>query len=183
MRILIASIGLCCLAHQQPTLSSVTFSAGYARQKFAPFSNYSAPAIGATYAYRLRPLLAIEAGVTAAIHLATEIRRANYDIVLDDYFIWVPFGLRGTLPLKHDRFELSLAAGGLYGKYYVANPEPAVGLESRSGWGGYAGGGASMAVDPKRHFWLGASALEYVSNSKYARDRWFAFTGDMGFRF
>src|SRR5260370_32940694 len=61
--------------------------------------------------YRLFHSLAVEAGVVTALHPTPEIGGAHYDILPQDRFIWVPFGLRGVLPLKRGRAELSAAAG------------------------------------------------------------------------
>jgi len=71
----------------------------------------SAPSVGVTYAYRLLPPMDVEAGIDTALSLGSEARGANYDIKANDRFIWVPFGLRGVLPLRRDRVEIFLGAG------------------------------------------------------------------------
>jgi hypothetical protein len=87
--------------------------------------------------------------------------------------------------LKSGRLEVFVSAGGLYEKYLVANPADSVGFVSRSGWGGYASGGASIALDRGRHFWLGGSPHFFFANTNngYAHDRWFVLNLDLGFRF
>jgi hypothetical protein len=167
-------------AQQAPLRNSITFSGGFGRD-ISRFNYPTQPtSLGVTYGYRILPYLAIEAGVTTAIHAAPDVRGASYDFVTNDAFIWAPFGVRGILPLAHGRVELSAAAGGLYEKYYVANEAF---FHSHSGWGGYGGGSVAVALDPNRHFWIGASPRFYVANGSYVRDRWFVFTGDLGFRF
>lgn len=166
--------------------NSLTFSGGFAHDIHARCCQAdTSVSLGATYSYHLFRNLGVEAGVVSALNPTPEIRGAHYDIVPRDRFIWVPFGLRGILPLKRGRVELSAAAGGLYEKYSISNPNSAVGLVSRDGWGGYFAGGAAIAMDRGRHFWLGASPRWYLANSNdgYAHDRWFVIAGDLGFRF
>jgi hypothetical protein len=173
---------------QSDPRNSFTFSGGYARNILSYCCvTDTATSLGATYGYRVFRNLEIEAGVVTALYPTHEIRGANYDIKPNDRFIWVPFGLRGILPLHNGRIELSAAAGGLYEKYSVSNPDSGFGLQSRAGWGGYFAGGAAMAIDRGRHFWLGASPRWFLANANqgfgYQHDRWFVVTGDFSFRF
>jgi hypothetical protein len=181
---------LTCLANaQSDPRNGFTFSGGYARSIHSSCcaTTETAASLGATYGYRVFRNLEIEAGVVTALYPTPEIRGANYDIKPNDRFIWVPFGLRGILPLHSGRIELSAAAGGLYEKYSVSNPNSNLGLQSRAGWGGYFAGGAAMAIDRGRHFWLGASPRWFLANANqgfgYQHDRWFAITGDFSVRF
>ena len=103
---------------------------------------------------------------------------------IHDRFTWVPFGVRLILPLPHDRFELSAGAGGVYERYSGGNTTPAGYGFSYNGWGGYFKPEAAVALDPGRHFWLGAAPqLFLVNGSDGVRDRWFVLTGDVSFRF
>jgi hypothetical protein len=74
----------------------------------------------------------------------------------------VPFGLRLVAPLWRARLELS-SGGGLYDKYSVSNgnQSPFGPIRSLDGWGGYFMGGAAVALDRGRHWWLGASPLVF----------------------
>jgi hypothetical protein len=167
--------------------NSVKFSGGWGRDILSKdsFRYDTAPSLGATYGYRVMRHLEMEAGAMVALGPGHEQSGASYYFKPDDRFTWVPFGLRGILPLRHDRIELSAAAGGLYEKYSVSNPALSVGLAARDGWGGYFAGGVKIAVDRKRHIWLGAAPHWYLANTRggYAHDRWFVITGDAGFRF
>jgi hypothetical protein len=187
MRALILAIALVPLTNAQSELrNSLTFSGGYGRDIHSSCcQTNTAVSLGATYGYRVFHNLEAEAGVVTALYPAAEIFGAHYDIKPDDRFVWVPFGLRGILPIKRGRVELSAAAGGLYEKYAVSNPNQAVGLESRDGWGGYFASGAAIAIDRGRHFWLGASPRWYLANANrgYTHDRWFVITGELGFGF
>ena len=185
MKALILAIALVCLASAQSDLrNSFTFSGGYGRDiNSSCCQTDTAVSLAGTYGYRVFRNLQVEAGVVTALNPTPEIRGATYDYKPDDRFIWVPFGLRGVLPFKRDRVELSAAAGGLYEKYSVSNPGP-FGPESRNGWGGYFAGGAAIAIDRGRHFWLGASPRWYLANpSQGTHDRWFVIAGDLSFRF
>ena len=164
--------------------NSVVFTGGSARDVNAfCCETETALSLGITYGYRPVAHLQLEAGLTAALSSAPEIRGANYDIRPADRFFWVPFGARGILPVSGGRVELSLSGGGLYEKYQVSNPASVVGLVSRDGWGGYLAGGAALAIDRSRHFWLGVSPHWFMANAGNARDRWLVIAGDFGFRF
>ena len=110
MKILLLALALSAFANAQPDVrNTVTFSSGYARDIHS-FCRETATAVslGATYGYRLFRYLQLEAGVTTALYPEPEIRGAHYDFKPDDRFIWVPFGLRGILPLLRGRIELSV---------------------------------------------------------------------------
>ena len=174
-----------CAFAQSESKNTLTFSGGLANNAGNTCCGDTSPALGLTYSYRFLPHVALEAGVDSAIALGTEIRGANYDAHIGDRMFWVPFGVRGILPLRHNRIELFVSAGGLYEKYYAANPFDSVGVVSRDGWGGYAALGASVALDRSRHFWLGGSSHFFFGNSNngYAHDRWVTTTADFSFRF
>ena len=170
---------------QSSPLNTVTFSAGYARDVNAfCCQTDTAVSYGGTFGRRVFRYLEAEAGVSVAPNIAQEIRGATYDIKPDDRLIRVPFGVRGILPLWHNRVELSAGGGGLFEKYSVSNPNPGFGLLSQTGWGGYFAGGAAVALDHKRHFWLGSTPHWYLANtSNNGRSRWFVASGEVSFRF
>jgi hypothetical protein len=62
--------------------------------------------LGATYGYRVLRYLQIEAGVTTALQPTPELGGATFIIEPTDRFVWVPFGLRGVLPLRSGRIDL-----------------------------------------------------------------------------
>src|SRR2546427_10259800 len=112
MRALLLLFGLTVCADAQSEMrNTVTLGGGFAHSVGTMFGFESAPSVGVTYAYRLLPHVDVEAGIDAALSLGSEARGANYDIKANDRFIWVPFGLRGVLPLRRDRVEISLGAG------------------------------------------------------------------------
>ena len=113
----------------------MTLSAGLAHNVGPTCCGESAPSLAASYAYRILSHLDLEAGVDATTLLGTEIRGANYDIKANDRFTWVPFGLKGVLPLGHGRAEAFAGGGGLYERYSVGSPFLGAGLVSRDGWG------------------------------------------------
>ena len=174
-----------CAAAQTGMRSTVAFSGGLAHNAGNNCCGDSAPALGVTYAYRLFPHVDLEAGFDTTLSLGTEFMGAHYDTKADDRFMWVPFGLRGVVPLRHGRVEVSLGAGGAYEKYLVGNPNEAIGLGARDGWGGYASFGAAVALDKRRRFWLGTSPRVYFVNADrgYAHDRWFILNAGLGLRF
>jgi hypothetical protein len=128
--------------------------------------------------------LEAEAGVTVATNPAPEIRGASYDIKPDDRFIWIPFGVRGVLPFRGGRVELSAGGGGFIDKYAVSNPSPGVGLISHAGAGGYFVGGAAMAITRSRRFWVSTSTHFYLANiNEGTHDRWMTVGGEFSYRF
>ncbi len=58
--------------------------------------------------------------------------------------------------------EFSSGGGGFIDKYSVSNPNPAVGLVSHFGAGGYFVGGAAMAITRSRRFWV-VPRLTFIS--------------------
>jgi len=139
----------------------------------------TAGATGATYSRRVLPFLWAEAGVLAALQPTGAYVNRLGTFPIDSHAIWVPFGVRGTLPLSH-RFEASLGVGGVYEKFSVAQYY-GVGPYPHEGWGGYLSPSIAFALDHKRHFWLGASPRFFFIDG--SSDRWLMFTGDLGFRF
>jgi hypothetical protein len=165
--------------------STITFSGGWAHNNGNNCCGDSAPNAGFSYAYRLLPHLDLEACVDTALSLGSEARGASYDFKADDRLIWVPFGVRGVLPLRGGRVELSAGGGGAHEKYSVGNPAQSVGFVSRDGWGGYAVLGAAFALDRARHFWVGSSPRLFFANANrgYAHDRWLVLNVGLGLRF
>ena len=166
--------------------NEITFNGGYGWQAAVPNGSprLSAVSLGGTYGFRLRPWLALEGGVLTAINPTGLINSEYGYFNIHDRFTWVPFGVRFILPLRHDRFELSVGAGGVYESYSGGNTTPAGYGSSYNGWGGYFKPEAAVALDPGRHFWLGATPqLLLVNGSDGVRDRWFVLTGDVSFRF
>jgi len=182
MRALLLLFGLAVCADAQSEMrNTVTLGGGFAHSVGTMFGFESAPSVGVTYAYRLLPHVDVEAGIDAALSLGSEARGANYDIKANDRFIWVPFGLKGVLPLRRDRVEVSVGAGGTYEKYSASDSL----FVPRNGWGGYASVGAAVALDGRRHFWLGASSHLFFVNADrgYAHDRWIVVYVNLGLRF
>lgn len=157
-----------CASAQSELRNTVTAGGGLAQSLGQGCCGESAPSVAVTYAYRLFPHVDAEAGVDMALSLGTEYRGSNFDIKADDRFIWVPFGLRGVLPVRRGRLELSVAAGGMYERYSVGNPAALIG--ARDGWGGYASMGAALALDRSHHFWLGASPNLFIANTSQGND-------------
>ena len=164
--------------------NEVTFSGGDSFQVFTPFvESNTAVSLGGTYGYRFTPHITAEAGVFGVIDpYAAECDRFGCS-GQDNRFIQVPFGLKFTLPLRNDRFELSAGGGGLYQRFSVSNPNPDFGETGYGAWGGYFKAIVGVAVDRRRRLWLSATPRWNLANSGGIRDRWFMLTGDLSFRF
>lgn len=169
---------------QSEMRNTVMFSGGWAHNVGTNCCGDSVPSVAVTYAYRLLSHVDVEVGLDTTLSLGSEDRGAHYDFKADDRFFWVPFGLRGILALRRDRVEISAAAGGVYEKYFVGSPADDI-FVSRDGFGGYSSVGAAVALDRRRHFWLGTFPRLYFANTNrgYAHDRWFVLNAGLGLRF
>lgn len=178
--LLLASVALA----QSTPANRITFSAGWSREVGGDsFRKQRAPGLGLWYGYRAHKYVEAEAGVFTALRPAAEIRGASYFLDPNDRFIWIPFGIRFIAPLYLNRIEFSGGGGGLYEKYSVSNPNPGLGVMSRTGWGGYFAGATSVALDRGRHVWMGAASRIFLANPAYARDRWLQITLEFIWRF
>lgn len=180
----------CCLpllaSGQSLQRNELGFDGGYGWQAtgISVSPRLSAVSLGGTYAFRCRRWVAIEGGVLTAINPTGTINSEYGYFDVRDRFTWVPFGVRFILPLQHDRFEISAGGGGTYERYTVGNAQFPAAPAPYSGWGGYFKAKAAVALDPGRHFWLGATPQVFVVNAPGSvRDRWFVLTGDVSFRF
>jgi len=125
--------------------------------------------LGGTYSFRLRRWLALEGGVLMAINPTGVINSEFGYFDIHDRFTWVPLGARFILPLQPDRFEHSAGGGGVYERYSGGNATPAGYGFSYNGEGGYFKARAAVALDPGRHFWLGAIPQLILVNGSLAR--------------
>ena len=87
-----------------------------------------------------------------------------------------------TFPFHKDRVELSAGAGALY-ENFSSSGSNGESPYSYSGFGGYVKTSVAVALDRRRHFWLGGTSRINVANGTNARDRWVMLTGDIGVRF
>jgi hypothetical protein len=162
----------------------ISLSAGWTQQIFVNTSyGQTAPTVGLSYAYRPWKFLEFESGIAIGFQPGEELcnRFACYDP--NDRYIWIPVGARLIAPLIAKRVELSLGGGGLIQTYWVSNPTTEFGGRSEASFGGYFAAGATMALDRRRRFWLGAAPRVLLANPEYRRWRWFTITGDFSFRF
>jgi hypothetical protein len=166
----------------QDERSQMTFSGGNAVD-VGRFGASTALSFGGSYSYRLLRHLGLETGVLTALDPTGVIRGENFNIDIKDRFTWVQFGPRFILPLWDGRLELSAGAGGVYEDYSPGSPSPSGNMSSRTGWGGNFSGGAAIALDPGRHFWLGMTPRYIVVTAAQAHDRWFIAAGELSFRF
>jgi len=161
----------------------VTFSGGISWDVGPNYQGYDTPvSLGATGGVRVTPSIELEAGVFGLIGPATTECDYFGCQTPDSRYVWVPFGARFIHPLREDRFELSAGAGGLYENFSVAS-SIGTGPYSYNGFGGYIKTSAAVALDRRRHFWLGVTPRVILANGGNARDRWVMLTGDIGFRF
>jgi hypothetical protein len=182
--ILFLLFSTCILEAQSFPRNEVTFSGGEGFQVFTPFvESNTAVSLGGTYGYRIYPHVTAEAGVFGVIDPYPPDCASFGCFNQDNRFLLVPFGVKFTLPVRNDRFELSVGSGGLYQHFSVSNPNTDFGETSYGAWGGYFKVSAGVAIDRRKHFWLSATPRCNLANSGNVRDRWFMLTGDLSFRF
>jgi len=137
------------------------------------------PSLGGTYGFRLTKYVELESGVLTAIH-PSSIDDTRFPAP-NDHFTWVHFGPRFILPV-HTRFEVSLGIGGVFEDYRIRE-NTAIGRFNRSGFGGSLSAGAHVAIDSKRHWWLGVTPRVIRVPTKDVKDAWFVATGNLSYRF
>ncbi|MGQ9635293.1 MAG: outer membrane beta-barrel protein [Bryobacteraceae bacterium] len=117
-----------------------------------------------------------------------------------DFQYLVPFGGRAILPLAEGRVLLSAGGGGAYMRYSERLKQPSSyfrvacpDCNSRSGWGTYALGGVSFALDRFQMFRIGFTAKAYRGHTDgdalgavpavETLDRWLNLFGNFSIHF
>ena len=147
----------------------------------------SSPALRLKYGYRFTRNTQVDLGWDTVFH-AAGIRGDKRD-----YEYIVPIGGRVILPLFSESFELFAGAGGAYLRYseVPAYLGPGPTGVSRDGWGVYGTAGANVALEHRKHAWLGIEAqyLKGATSGKFletgveSKDRWLITTINLVFRF
>jgi len=184
VRLLIVLIVAVCAAGQPVSRNRLTFSGGWSRDiGGVSFDRKSATSLGLSYGRRVWKYAEVEAGVFTALDPTGDLCSAHGCVDAKDNFLWIPVGVRFIAPVAQGRVEVSAGGGGLFERYRTDDPFSGVRPFARTAWGGYFSGGAAVALDRGRHFWLGASPRWFLANPPYDRDRWFQITGEVSYRF
>lgn len=181
--------------------STVTLSAGGQPYSYNHFDEHGGPAFDGRYEFRLWKYFALEAGADV---LLPEGRTGEFlPVILSGQTLTsslglgcaacvlvplptrtpvtiLPFGGKGILPVANGRLELFIGIGGAYALY------PALFGVSRDALLAQASLGGRLALDRKRHYWLGTSVRGYstgYSHYGFSRQTWLSWTADLGFRF
>ena len=167
----------------------------------------SSAAVRLKYGYRFTRNLQADLGLDAVIRAAgisiTEQSMVGELRKRDDEYM-VPFGGRAILPLAADRLELFAGGGAAYLRYTESADIPGLkysgwvevpcpGCTSRSGWGMYGTAGANVALERRKHVWLGVEA-QYIKGTTSGKllgngarfetkDRWLNATMNLILRF
>jgi hypothetical protein len=176
--------------------NSVTLSAGGQTYSYNQFDERGGPIVSARYEYRLWKYFALETGVDTLLpgtHTALLLPVISSGQTLVSIgpgckacvivpvagrtrLSMLPFGAKGILPIVSGRAELFLGAGGTYAWHADFG-------QSRNALLAQASLGGRLALDRKRHYWLGTSIRGYSTNHSYERQTWLSWTADFGFRF
>lgn len=174
--------------------STVTLSAGGEVPTYNQFGESNGPAFRGNYEFRLLKYLALEAGVETMLPKTTQYlyspvfnlgQPSNVFFSSSSPYVlieakdteqntFLPFGVKGILPVRGSRIEL---LGG-FGGAYVWHSDGSF----RNAWVTQTNVGARIAVDQGRHFWLGTSG-HFYSNFGSRRQEWLSWTADLGLRF
>jgi hypothetical protein len=87
------------------------------------------------------------------------------------------FGARGIAALKQGRIELFAGAAAVR----VSSSDPEL-LDFASPWIGQIHGGGRIALDKRRHFWIGPT-VRFSRNASRPTQEWVSLIADFGFRF
>ncbi len=177
--------------------STVTLSAGGQTYSYNSFDQHGGPAFTGRYEFRLWKYFAVETGFDTLLpetHTAEILSVILSGQNLTAYFPGckacvivpisertqvrlLPFGGKAILPVANGRVELFLGLGGAYAWHSDYGRDALLGQASFGG---------RLALDRKRHFWLGTSVRGYTngfSNYSYRRQSWVSWTADFGLRF
>jgi len=88
------------------------------------------------------------------------------------------FGGRGIAPFERGRIELFAGAAAV--RVFSSNSE--LFFYNSPHWIGQVNGGARIAIDERRHFWIGP-ALRFSRDGGRPTQEWVSLTADFGFRF
>jgi hypothetical protein len=169
----------------------VTLSAGGETPTRNEFGESSGSVFNGTYEFRILKYLAVEAGVDNMLPRTQQIQffpiiniTSGVNLQSTNTYVlafsndrtratFLPFGVRGILPVSRGRVEFFSGFGGAY----VWNQ-----FSFNNAWLAQASLGARVAVDKKRHFWVGTSG-RFFTNFGRDRQEWLSWTADLGFRF
>ena len=172
--------------------STVTLSAGGETPTRNLFGESSGPVFNGNYEFRILKYLAVEAGVDNMLPRTQQ--QQFFPIVSIPYGVnllpstntyvlafsndrtrstFLPFGVRGILPVSHGRIELFSGVGGAY----VWNQ-----FSFNNAWLAQVSVGGRVALDQKRHFWVGTTG-RFFTNFGHDRQEWLSWTADLGLRF
>jgi hypothetical protein len=180
--VLVFALAVACVLAQDFQRNRLTFSSGWSQEiGGSAFRKDTAVSLGVSYGRRLHTYIEAEAGVFTGLQPRGQSCASFGCFDPDDRFIWIPFGLRFIDPVIRNRLELSAGGGGLYEKYSIDNPNPAIGQQPYEGWGGYFVGGFSARLI--KQLWLGAGPRFFLGNPDYRRDRWIMWSGEVSWRF
>jgi hypothetical protein len=173
---------------------NLTVGAGRAAPLFRS-SNFwtTRPAIKAGYGYRFLTNLQADMDFMTTFSPGQDMFRA-FRLLEGDIgggaLYSLSFGGRGILPLRQERFFLSLGAGAVCERYSGPQLKPdALGRRislDESGWGAYALVSAGVALDRRHRFRLAVTPRMHIVNSQQAflhRDRWLIVLGEFSVGF
>ena len=183
------------LAQEPSHTSTITLSVGGQPYSYNHFGERGGPAVSGRYEFRLSGYFALETGIDTllpTLHSAEVVSvisaGQNLISVTPNCSVCVivplsertrdmllPFGAKGILPIASGRVELFVGFGGAYA-WHSDYRQSLDALLAQGSLGG------RLALDRKRHFWLGTSLRGY-SNFGYNRQEWLSWTADFGFRF
>jgi hypothetical protein len=109
-------------------------------------------AIRFIYGYRIARNIQADFGFDMVIKAARDYESSKGKSNIEFVF---PLGGRAILPLSSDRLELFAGAGGAWLRYNEGRGNYCSDCVSRGGWGVYGTAGANVALEHKKHVWLG----------------------------
>jgi hypothetical protein len=135
------------------------------------------PAFSATYEFRLFRYLAPEIGLLDFLPNLTSSSPHGTSVVRERVTL-LSFGVRGILPLARGKVELFAGPSAVH---IWSDDYDLTGYGAPS-WLIQIDGGFRVAIDRKRHFWVGPRCA-FARDGGRPTEEWVSLTGDFGFRF
>jgi hypothetical protein len=145
------------------------------------FVTYGLPdsaAFSAAYEFRLFKYFAPEVGVVNLIPNIASYSGHGQTTFSRERVTLISFGGRGIAPLMGGRIELFAGAGGVH---VSSSGALLIGYGATS-WLAQVDGGGRIAIDKRRHFWLGPT-VRFSRNVSRPTQEWVSLTAGFGFRF
>lgn len=136
------------------------------------------PAFSASYEFRLWKYFAPEVSIINLIPFVPQYGKFPRP-PLRQRVTLLSFGAHGILPVYQGRLELVAGAAAVH---VSTSEDDELLFYNSPRWIWQANGGGRIAIDKRRHFWIGPT-VRFSRDGGRPSQEWVSLTGDFGFRF